>query len=921
MKSLLLLLLSAGLLTAQNGKISGSVLDGQNAEPLIGCNVVIVGTNMGASTDLDGNFMMPRVPVGVYSLMASYIGYSSKTITNVKVFADQVSSIKIALQPEEIIGEEVVIEAKADLSNASALLVEQKKSVVVSDAIGSQQISKTPDKSAGDALKRVTGLTVVGNKFVYVRGLGERYSNAQLNGVEVPSPEAEKKIIPMDIFPAGSLQNITVIKTYNPDIPGDFSGGLVKIQTKEFPEKLFLSAGVSAGVNRASFGKVLRYGGGGTDFLGFDDGTRKRPSVPKFDQTTDRATVAQYHDRFQSTWSPIRHGVGPNSGFSISLGNSYGEKSPIGFLASLTYSQDFNERREREFFPLVDGTPAYDYRALKGSYSVLWGALMDVNYKLDAMNKIGVKTVYNLQSDDEATEVFGVVNASSSGDVRATRLRFSSRTLFSTQVLGEHQLKPVWNSKIEWHAAYSVAQRDEPDTRQTFYFLNETTGIYEAASSSKNTRFFSDLDDRDINVGFDWSLPVDAWKRGSKVKAGSLVKTKSRAFRAFRYSYANIDESIKANDPDILFTSENISSGLMTFFDDTQANDRYDADENTYAGYVMLDILLAEKLRFIGGGRFESVETKLETFDPAGSANETLSPNRTDRDFFPAVNLVYSLQQEMNLRLGFSQTTARPQFRELAPFRYDDYRRSTYGNPFLVSTDISNYDLRWEYFTGPGELVAVSAFYKHFRNPIERFLLPNPGNQSGDPTSVNGDDANNYGLELEARKGFGFLGEFFSRFSGSMNVSLIRSRVRQNDAIKVYVLGSNGPTIFNADGLANRSRPMQGQSPYIVNLGLNYANPDTRTDVNVSYNVFGERLSEIGTRALNAEGKNVYDDTYEKPFHQVDLTITQRIGKHMKVKAGLKNVLDDKTVFKMGDWTTNAYKPGRSASLGLSYDL
>jgi TonB-dependent receptor len=921
MKSFFLLFLTAGVLSAQNGKISGSVLDAQNGDPLIGCNVVIVGTNMGASTDLDGNFLMPKVPVGVYSLMASYIGYTSTTITNVKVFADQVAAIKISLQPEGIVGEEVVIEAKADLSNAGALLVEQKKAVVVSDAIGSQQISKTPDKSAGDALKRVTGLTVVGNKFVYVRGLGERYSNAQLNGVEIPSPEAEKKIIPMDIFPAGSLQNITVIKTYNPDISGDFSGGLVKIHTKEFPEKLYVSAGLSAGVNRASFGNVLRYGGGSTDFLGFDDGTRKRPNVPRFDQTTDIATVAQYHDRFQSTWSPIRHTVGPNSGFSVSVGNSYGDKSPIGFLGSLTYSQDFNERRETEFFPLADGTPAYDYRALKGSYSVLWGALADVNYKLNSMNKIGVKTVYNLQSDDEATEVFGFVNASSSGDVRATRLRFSSRTLFSSQLLGEHQIRSLANSKLEWHAAYSVAQRNEPDTRQTFYFLNQTTDVYEAASSSKNTRFFSNLDDRDVNVGLDWTLPTDQWLRGSKVKVGSLVKVKTREFDAFRYSYANIDESIKASSPENLFTSANIANGLMTFFDDTQPNDRYDADENTYAGYVMLDFPIADRLRFIGGGRYESFDLKLKTFDPAGTTDETLSPDFTDNDFFPAVNLVYNLQPEMNLRFGFSRTKARPQFRDLAPFRYDDYRRSTYGNPFLESTDISNFDLRWEYFTRPGEVLAVSVFYKHFKNPIERFLLPNPGNQAGDPTPVNGDDAQNVGLELEARKGFDFLGEFFSRFSANMNVSFIRSRVRQNDAIKVYVLGSNGPTIFNADGLAHRSRPMQGQSPFIVNIGLNYTNPETKTDVNVLYNVFGERLSEIGTRALNAQGENVYDDTYEEPFHQLDLTVTQKLGEHMKVKAGVKNLLDGKTVFSMGDWTTNAYKPGRSVSLGLSYDL
>ncbi|NUM81282.1 TonB-dependent receptor [bacterium] len=905
---------------AKQGKIVGTVLDAETGDPMIGCNVVVVGTAMGASTDLNGGFVIQKVPAGEYSLMATYISYNKKTISGIKVVENGVVTVNIALHPEGIQGEEVVIEAKADLSNSSALLVQQKKSVVVSDAIGSEQISKTPDKSAGDALKRVTGLTVVGNKFVYVRGLGERYSNAQLNGIEIPSTEPEKKIIPMDIFPSGSIQNVTVVKTYNPDIAADFSGGLVKINTKEFPDQFYMAASISSGINRASFSKILRYQGSGTDFLGFDDGQRKRPNVPSFNGTASNDLKARYNNKFQNIWMPIGHQVNNNTGFSLSLGNSVGSNSNFGYLVSLTYSADFNTRNETEFFPIADGTPAYDYKTEKGSYSVLWGALLDMNAKINANNKISLKSVYNVQSDDEASITKGYVNASSGGDVRYTRLRYQQRALLSSQLLGEHQIKELFNSKIDWHFAYSQADRNEPDTRLTGYTFNNNSNQYEALGQSKNTRFFSDMIDKEINTGFDWSFPVTMLK-GSKLKVGTLYRKKDRDFDAYRYAYSNIQDAVRTQEPELLFSSANIGNGLVNFEDNTQANDEYTAKENLFAGYIMTDFPVTTQLRFVGGFRYENVETTLKSFDPlSGSQNNSLSPKFSDNDLFPAVNLIYGLSDRMNVRFGFSQTKARPQFRELAPFRYDDYRRSTYGNPFLKASDITNYDLRWEFFPNPGELLAASFFYKHFANPIERFLLPNPGNQTGDPVPVNGGSANNLGLELELRASLAHLFSALKKFSITSNMSFIYSRIKQNDAIKVYTLGSDEPTLFSPDFLANESRPMQGQSPYIINVGLNYANVDTRTEMNLSYNVFGKRVAEISTKLVN-NGEKIYDDVYEQPYNQLDLTVSQKLSKQVKVKANWKNILNDNVVFKMGKFVTNEYKPGMSFSTSISYDF
>ncbi|MBL7961561.1 TonB-dependent receptor, partial [bacterium] len=830
-------------------------------------------------------------------------------------------NLQISLEPEGIMGESIVVEAKADRAAKSALLVQQKKAVVVSDAIGSEQISKTPDKSAGDALKRVTGLTVVGNKYVYVRGLGERYSNAQLNGIEIPSPEPEKKIIPMDIFPSGSIQNITVVKTYNPDMAGDFSGGLVKINTKEFPESLFMTASVSTGFNNASFSKIPRYKGSGTDFLGFDDGTRQRPNIPKFNGSTPDNLKAQYNSRFQNIWMPANSQVSNNSGFSFSVGNSLGENSNIGFLGSLTYSSDFNSRNEREYFPIADGVPAYDYKTAKGNYGVLWGALLDLNVKINANNKIGLKTVYNIQSDDEASTTSGYKNGSSGGEVRFTRLRYQQRKLFSSQLLGEHQINDLLKSKVDWHLAFSQADRNEPDTRQTSYVLNETLNRYDAFGSSNNSRFFSDLTDKEINTGVDWSIPFEVIKN-SKIKLGSLVRIKDRNFNAYRYAYSNFADAVRGEQPEDLFSSENIINGLVDFEDNTQANDTYTANENTVAGYVMGDFPVDKKWRLIGGIRYENAQTELHSIDPvSGAENKSLSPKYTNRDFFPALNVVYALSERMNIRLGYSKTISRPQFRELAPFRYDDYRRSTYGNPFLKSSHIQNYDLRWEFFPNSGELVAASFFYKSFENPIERFLLPNPGSQAGDPVPVNGGNASNIGIELDLRASLVHVSEALKDFSITANMSLIRSRLTQKNAIEVYTLGSNDPTLFSPDFVANKKRPMQGQSPYVVNIGLNYANAVSRTDVNLSYNVFGERIAEISTKLNDAQGNKIYDDVYEQPFHQLDLTVGQKITKNIKLKANWKNMLNQTVQFKMSEFVTNEYKPGMSFSTSVTYDF
>ncbi|MCB0710958.1 MAG: TonB-dependent receptor [Ignavibacteriae bacterium] len=928
------------LLSAQErGSLSGVVTDGETGEPIPGVTVLVISQKgAGAATDAEGKFLINGVLPGVHDISLTYLTYKGDTLRGVEIEAGKQAAVNASLYENEngVEGREIVKKGTRSNKSEEGALNLRKNALQVTEVTSAEEITASGASNAGDAVQRQTGVSIVGGKNIVVRGTPERYSSTQLNGINLPSPEPEKKTVPFDLFPAGMIDNITTIKTFTPDNPGDFAGALVKIKTKDFPKHFIFNAGIGGGMNSQVQGADgLDYAGGASDWIGIDDGTRALPSGTEPGRRFSSTEQAALLGRFDNTvWRPETASLPMNSSFNLTLGNSFGSSTPIGLLLSTSYASNYSFKDGLERQPLLalsgDGSHElrYDYTVREAEQSVLWGGLVNLSVGLSETSTVGFKGVLNHSADDEALLVTGDFNSSTTGQVRRTQMRFTERTIAGAQLLGEHQTNLLSrDSKVEWRAALSLASRSEPDNRQTAYLRNDENDAYRYNGNfgSGNGRFFSDLQDVESNVGFDWTAPLyfgEDLESDTRLKFGSTARFRNREFTARRFLFGpgtTFDADVLALDPEELFTPENVAAGFISFDDNTLGNDKYNADERIVAGYAMVEAPLADKLRFIGGARVEWWTMELTPFNLLTNQSLTaLTADQSVVDILPSANLIYNVAKDMNLRGSFSQTLARPEFRELAPFRFDDYKQSTFGNPGLERTRIMNYDLRWEWYTRPGELLSVSGFYKNFTNPIEQFYLLGGSDIQVEPVNASG--ANTFGVEVEARKGLDEVADFLTNFSFGLNFTIVKSTVTFDENSPVTIYNGFGLAETPVSALTNLERPLQGQSPYTINSLIGYSNSTLGTDATLLFNVFGERLAIVGT--------NNYPDVYEQPQPTLDFTLQQKLPAGLKLSLKAKNILDTETRFTQEFVGKNSevieterYFSGRSLSLGISFSL
>lgn len=877
------LLLTGGL--AAQGKIAGKIQDASDGEPLIGCNVILKGTKYGASTDLDGNFVIFNVPQGTYTVDFTYISYERKQVELVHVTDGLTTTLHISLKPEAIEGEEIVIEARASRNQETGLLLVQKKSSKVMDGISSEQIGKTSDGNAGAALKRVTGVSIVGGKDVYVRGLGNRYSNVQLNGSTLPSTNPNQKEAPLDIFSSNVVDNIVVQKTYTADQPGEFSGGSVQISTKEFPDQRTIRVGVSSSYNTLVTGRnYLGYSGGKMDWLGYDDGSRKLPDVADNGRISQTVGANAVKD-FQNVWSPRTKSSLPGQGYSLSYGDIFevGENRQLGVVATGSYSYSNSVQNGVKGTIFQPNSFASLYNVETGKTSAMVSGMVNVFYKLNGNSKIGLKNLYSNTADNSASTVQGYYyNAADGSDYRQTVIQFQQRTITASNLSYDTYIKDFMDSKLLAEVSYSTARAYQPDTRNTHYAENVATGNFEPIFDLRgNYHFFSDQQDRDVNYRVNWDFKAADKLR---LKVGGLVLDKNRDFEARRFVVTN-DPSIpypnylKDQGPEVAFADSLFDGKGLLFYENTRNSDSYKGDQQLYAGYVSSEWKVTPKVDLVVGARVENSVQKID-------GNEVLSTT----DVLPSLNATYRLKEDQNIRVAFAITLARPEFREISNFFFADFvgSRTIFGNPDLKRTKIFNYDLRWEVFPGIGEMLSVSAFYKRFQSPIELFhrLSGNPEVYYGNVKS-----ANLYGLELEGRK------TIIDQLRMTGNLTLIASDVHYSSDVVSQ---------------AKTNRPMYGQSPYTINLNLFYT-LKIGTEFNVAYNRFGKRISSVGN--LNQQ-----DDEYEMPFDKLDFTVSQKVNNYT-FKLNAQNLLNDNVVYKQAGLVTNRYRVGLTYSLGVTYDF
>ena len=927
------------LIAEQTGRIEGIVLDEATESPITDVSVILSATQQRVLTDQNGAFIL-EVPLGTYNISVRFPFYLTHTVSGIEVNKSQPKqSLRITLTPQVIKLGPIHLPVRLSESSETGLLEKRRLSFAVEDSISTELMAKLPVSDAGEALKRVTGISIVGGRYVFVRGLGERYSNTLLNSVQIPSPEPNRRVVPMDIFPANLLESLQTVKTFSPDQPGNFAGGSVQVFTKDFPDAFTMSLSMSSSFNTETTGKeLLQYPGGDLDKFGFDDGTRALPDIIA-DQPADapirergRFTrggftpeeIQNFGRAFDNVWSPERYTAPANQSYKFSIGNSsqlIGKD--FGYLGIISYSNGHSHRPEEEQnafrLGLDDLTPVTAYLVERSANDVSWGGVLNTSMRFSPGHKVSLRTLYSHTAEDE-TRTWEGFNADRDTDMRSSRLLYVERGLFSSQLAGDHEFnftpenlngdsesetaeerdssKPEFTPvpTLSWRLTFSRAVRNEPDTREVIYEKRRDEWLFRDITQS-GSRFFFDLADDEISGRLDWSMPI---LRTGLFKVGGMWRDRDRTFDARRFRFLpsdNIELFLdRTAPPEELFTAEHITPNLFELRESTRATDNYLAAHSVWAGYGMIDLPLSKKFRVTTGARLEVSDQNVTTFDPFAAEQQAIEANLDTTDILPSLNLTYRLTERMNLRLAASRTVTRPDLRELAPFEFTDFvgGRTIFGNPELERTKIDNYDIRWEVFPELGGVVAISGFYKKFHKPIEQIIQPAAEVRI---TYENAQAANNFGLELEVRQNLSILASRLKHLSVNTNVAFISSTVELPDV-----------------GIQTSSeRALQGQSPYVVNASFGYDNPDLELTAAVAYHVSGKRIAEVGNHGS--------PDVFELPRSQLDVTFGRQLLPFLRLSLSAKNLLNPDVTLEQGGETYVRYRTGRTFSFGLSYNL
>ena len=919
-----LLILSYGLF-AQNGSIGGSIVDSKTDEPLIGANVIIVGSTTGSVADLDGNYKIQNLKPGVYTIKCSFISYESTLKTQIIVKNGLTTSVDFRLSTQQVQLATATVTARAVRNTENAIVSMQMKSASSVNGISSREISMNGDKNAAVSLGRVSGVTVQDGKYIYVRGLGDRYSRTDLNGLMVPSMDPSKNNIQLDLFSGNIIENMMVYKTFSPELPGNFAGGYVNIQTKKFPEEYMLSFGASAGYNtQATFNSnFLTYQGGKLDFLGFDDGTRAIPEeangyVPfryEDDQQLDNITGS-----FNKIMEPTKKMAPINHDLNFSIGNNkkvFGKK--VGYLFSYNYTRDYRyyENGENGHYSLSTANSPFLQRDLqytdsRGIDYVLWGLMGSGSIELSKNSNITINLLRN-QGGSSVSRYQEGWNNYHEVFVQTQSLQYSQRSFTSGQILGEHKINSL---EVKWQGSYSVSQQDQPDLR---YFTNiyevdptneDTSFVIDPAKQDVPARYWRFMKEKNIEGKLDLALPFSFNKLESKFKFGGGYLRKDRDFSERRFDINDNNDSYNGSVKDYL-SDDNIGMNAPSYpanygvfvSDATQISNTYDAYQNIISIYAMTDMQVSKQFRAVFGARMETTDIFLQSANPDAAIGSL-----QNIDILPAINLTFKPKGKINLRAAYTRTLARPSFRELAPYASFEFAGDyvLVGNDQLERTLIDNVDLRFEWAMKPGELISFDVFYKRFINPIERTF--NPAASNDELTFQNADNADLYGLEFEIRKNLDFVNAL-KNFKIGLNVAIVNSIVSIQQQ-ELDVIRATDPT-------AASTRQMYGQAPYIINTYLNYRHKKLGLDSRLVFNTSGPKLAIV----VSGGTPNVY----EQPRNTMDFVLKKSFGQRINLTFKAKNILNaefKKTyTYKEEEYIYSSFTLGRTFSLGFTYKI
>jgi TonB-dependent receptor len=879
----LMLCLTLAANTFAQGTLKGKVTDEKTGETLVGVTISIpVLKTVAAFSDEDGVFEL-KVPDGNYTVQVRYMGYITKEVTDVKIETGTITPMNLAIKEESKTNvlKDVVVRSTLKKETMNALYIAQKNSASVSDGISAEAIKKSPDKSTGEVLKRVSGTTIQDNKFVIIRGLTDRFNTALIDNSFLPSTEANRKAFSFDIIPATLIDNIIISKSGTPDLPGDFAGGVINILTKEIPDKNFNTLSIGSSYNTVSTFKQFETGyKTPTDILGFDNGSRQLPSGLPSGATLASKNLTpdetkKYLSMLNNNYDVINRKALPGISLQGSLGRLYELKKNrrIGLTTALNYAHSENAKLD-----VQRAYGNYNYVDRIYNYNTTMGALANLAYS-SPNTKISFKNLYNRTFDDNYLTRSGY-DIGTTNYIQYMAFDLIQKSLFKTSLEGEHSLGGDAQKKLNWVASYNNVTNNQPDQRKAQFLAPAKDSGYIlnlGTVGRANNRLFGDLNESIYNASVNYSTPYKFLYK-SNLKVGALAMYRTRTFEN-RYlgatSNASFPESQSITD---VFSQQNINSGLFQLIDQTGPSDAYTAKATVGSAFVMSDNRINTRLRAVWGVRFESYNLNLQTTDLLGT-ELTIDP--VWNDLLPSLNMSYALNEKANLRMSYFRSVARPEFREVAPITYFDYEMNTliFGNPDLTRSRIDNMDFRYEIFPRPGEVISASAFYKRFDKTIENQFYAVNG--SADIKTANYDKASSAGVEVEFRKNLDFIADrkVLKNLTFYTNLAYIQSRVELSGDQQKY-----------RNGILRSSRPMAGQSPYVINASLGYSAAQGKLNFNVLYNRIGQRIYVVG-------GEGQFADVYEAPRNVLDYQISYSVGKRSEFRLNIKDMLNAPTFF------------------------